>query len=186
MMQELPTKARITIRRHDAFLYTVTIGAVVAFGAAIASMWPLSTGATSAGVAMILALLAFAYLDGPVAYVRVTRSRVTVANVFGVHHIPRHQVVGVGGYENLEVKLRLADDRRVPITAYEPSLNRWGGSRRSYVRHGRQLERAMEAVPMDHDNGGTYRWRPRYQSYLVSAAGIAVLAFAYFWGVPNA
>ena len=177
---------QVTIRRHDAFLYSVAIGAVVVFGSAIAFMWPLSTGATSVMVAIVLAVLLFCYLDGPIAYVRVGGSLVTVANAFSIHHIPRIMIADVGGYEDLAVKLRLTDGRRVSITAYEPSLNRWGGTRRSYVKYGRQLERAMEAVPVAQDSGGTYRRRPRYQSYFVAAAGIAVMAFAYFWGVPNA
>ena len=140
--------AGITIRRHDPFLYTVVGAAVAGFALVTAALWPLTDGAMTVMSAAAVSVLALAYLDGPVAYVRVGGSLVTVANAFSIHHIPRIMIADVGGYEDLAVKLRLTDGRRVSITAYEPSLNRWGGTRRSYVKYGRQLERAMEAVPV--------------------------------------
>jgi hypothetical protein len=179
---EVTPPSVVTLRRHNLFPYL--LGSL--FTAALALsllMLPISPPLIFAVGAIAVAVLILCYLDGPAAYVRVSGSNVVVANVFGVHSIPRAAVERIGGYANLGVDLFLVGGREVSVTAFEPSLNPWGRSRGEYARLGRGLERALESVP-PHGTDSGYRWRPRYSSIVLTAGALGLLAVARFWAAP--
>jgi hypothetical protein len=176
---------RVTLRRHNLFPYVVGPLFTVALALSLLVL-PISVPLVFAGATMAIAVLVMCYLDGPAAYVRVSGSGVVVANVFGVHWVPRASIDRVGGYENLGVDLFLIGGKQVSVTAFEPSFNPWGRSRREYVRLGRELERALESVPPQRADGRPYRWRPRYSSIVLTVGALALLAVAYFWAAPLA
>lgn len=173
----------VTLRRHNLLPYVVASLFTAALALSLPFL-PISFPLILAGAAMAIGMLVLCYLDGPAAFIRVTACHVVVANVFGVHRVPRRSVERVGGYENLGVDLFLRDGRKVSVTAFEPSLSPWGRSRREYVRLGRRLERALESVPADEFDDRPYRWRPRYSSVLLTVGALALLAVAYFWPEP--
>jgi hypothetical protein len=181
---ELTSPSVVTLRRHNLFPYL--LGPLFTAALALSLLvLPISVPLIFAVGAMAVSVLVLCYLDGPAAYVRVSGSGVVVANVFGVHRIPRAAIERVGGYANLGVDLFLVGGKEVPVTAFEPSLNPWGRSRGEYARLGRGLERALESVP---PQGADirYRWRPRYSSIVLSVAALGLLAVAYFWAAPLA
>jgi hypothetical protein len=185
-VQSVLHRDHVTLRRHNLFPYILCPSFLLALGLVAVLNQPLTTGVAAALAAAGLSMVILCYLDGPAAYVRVTGTLVVVVNVFGIHRVPREMVDRVGGYENLGVDLYLRDGKKVPISAFEPSLNPWGRSRSTYVRLGRRLDRALGQVSAEGMGGAAYRWRPRYTSIIIASIAIIVLVIAYFWAPSNA